>query len=617
MSTCVECGDVELFYVLACGDPEVGESFVLLYSGRELQALSAEIHAMDAAFNAVEQASTQEDPQMVVDAQDHLAKMLDGYVTPMARLPDKHIVQTYALKGSKWTRIRSDKMRNHWRKYPIDRRLLRAQQAGGKSQLDRVNLRNAFREVTKKVTEDLKGGIRFRGQLAKAQYDWSAHDIWDTSFTRWIDAVNDSLTYSGSGAMHDLTAGAQLMRAYAGFGADLGYDPKKGTYGLSGNAEARAVLGEAEAKFSGYVPHRDGWEALIPFDNGHASVAGKQSELNFGKFRGSLVITAHAMLGASIYGTAAIEYKAQPDGRMQILPSAAGVKGEVAAGLFAGVEAGGSATGAMQWHNPGAIYTDTKKELIPTAWVNLFTIGATVAANAGAGLEGVLKITFENGKFMFRCEARAVWGIGAKGGITGGVDFKSMFEFVSYVYIQLKDNDFSYLDFMDDSAFHAVIGMLLLALEKGIDIGSIAVTGVQSLITAVKTDFADSAEAEKYARHIKSQPNELIFSPPEVKGAVLYRLSATFYSSWEEHQEAAILQVMGTMQTTREWKKVVERITPTGTKTSKAAGLARLRSVMDGGAGSSFERMLRLLSALPDRTLVAGRPVVIDNLAYA
>ena len=617
MSTCVECGDVELFYVLACGDPEVGESFVLLYSGEELQALNAEIREMDAAFNAVEQASQQADPQMVVDAQDHLAKMLKGYVTPMARLPDKHIVQTYSLKGAKWTRIRSDRMRNHWRKYPIDRALLRARQAGDHSQLDRVNLRKAFSEVTKKVTKDLKSGIRYKGQLAKAQYDWSAHDIWDTSFTRWIDAVNDSLTYSHAGAMHDLSAGAQLMRAYAGFGADLGYDPKKGTYGLSGNAEARAVLGEAEAKFSGYVPHRDGWEALIPFDTGHASVAGKQSELNFGKFRGSLVITAHAMLGASVYGTAAIEYKAQPDGRMQILPSAAGDKGEVAAGLFAGVEAGGSATGAMQWFNPGAVYSDTQKELIPTKWVDLFTIGATVAANAGAGLEGVLKITFENGKFMFRCEARAVWGIGAKGGITGGVDFKSMFQFVSYVYIQLKDNDFSYLDFMDDSAFHAVIGMLLLALEKGIDIGSIAVTGIQSLITAVKADFADSAEAEKYARHIKSRPNELIFSPPEVKGAVLYRLSATYYSSWEEHQEAATLQVMSTMQTTREWKKVVERITPTGTKSTEAAGLLRLRSVMDGGSGASFESMLRFLNRLPERTMVAGLPVTIQNLAYA
>ena len=98
---------------------------------------------------------------------------------------------------------------------------------------------------------------------------------------------------------------------------------------------------------------------------------------------------------------------------------------------------------------------------------------------------------------------------------------------------------------------------------------------------------------------------------------MLYRLSATFYSSWEEHQEAAILQVMATMQTTREWKKVVERITPTGTKSTEAAGLLRLRSVMDGGSGASFESMLRFLNRLPERTLVAGSPVKIENLAYA
>ncbi len=617
MSICVECGDVELFYVLACGDPAVGESHVLLYSGRELQELHAEIRLMDEAFNAVERASQQEDPQMVVDAQDHLARMLDGYVSPMANLPEKHIVQTYSLKGRKWTRIRSDRMRNHWRKYPIDRALLRARQHGDASQLDRVSLRAAFREVSQKIHRDLGKGISFKGQLAKSQKSWSAHEVWDNSFTRWIDAVNDSLTFSHPGAHHDLSAGAQLLRAYAGFGANLGYDPKKGTYGLTGNAEARAVLGEAEAKFSGYVPHRDGWEALIPFDNGRASVAGKESELNFGKFRGSLVITAHAMLGASIYGTAGIEYKAQPDGRMKILPSAAGTKGEVAAGIFAGVEAGGSATGAMEWFNPGVVRTDDHKELIPTKWVSLFSIGATVAVNAGAGAEAVFRVTYENGKFMFRCQARLVWGIGAKGGVSGSVGFASIFEFVSYVYMQLKDNDFSYLDFMDESAFHAVVGMLLLALEKGIDIGDVVVTGVQSLFNAIQKDFRDADAAEDYARHIKSQPKELFFAPPEVKGAVLYRLSETFYFSREEHQEAAILQVMGTMQTRREWKKVVERITPTGTRSTEAQGLARLRAVMDFGAARTFEQMLRMVNSLPERTLIAGAPVRVDNVAYA
>lgn len=622
MSICIECGHFELYYVLACGDAEVGDSSILLFAGDELAELQQEIRFVDQTFAGLEVAKTEDDPDAVIDAQDHLAEtlhgyipMLDGYTRPMAQLPDKHLVQAYAIKGRRWTRVRSDKMRNHWRRYNVDKSLLTAQGAADDpKQLDRQGLRAAFANAATKIKDDLAAGITFRTQLAKGSVSGTITDVWDASWLKWVDAVNDSLTYSGESGYHDLSAGAQLLRAYAGFGVNLGYDPRKNSYGLTGNAEARAILAEAKAKFDGYVPHRDGWHALIPYFSETASEAGRQEALNFGYFRGRLTITAHAMLGASIFGTAGLEYSPGPDGSVLAKPAMAGAKGEVAVGAFAGVEAGGSVKGALEWQNPG--WREGEDGPIQGAkWAIIIEIGATVAVNAGIGGEVDFKISFEGGKFMFRCKAQLVVGVGAKGSLTGLIGFGSMYDFIMYVYHQLKENDFDYLNFMDESAFHAVVGLVLYAVENGIDAIRFAGDQIDQIIDAAMAPIEASNKAEEYARTIKARPEALFFAPPEAKGAILYKLSETFVASFEEHQEAAILTVIGTVQTRREWEQIVERITPTGTPSSAAEGMARLNWIMDGGSQSKMDTILRAINSLPPRTMLAGEPLIIRNLA--
>ena len=122
-------------------------------------------------------------------------------------------------------------------------------------------------------------------------------------------------------------------------------------------------------------------------------------------------------------------------------------------------------------------------------------------------------------------------------------------------------------------------------------------------------------EAEEYARKIQARPTALIFAAPEAKGIILFKLSERFLFSFEERQEAAILTVIGTIQTRSEWAQVVERITETGAKSSEAAGLARLRAVMDGGSARRFEQLIRAIDSLPPRTMFAGSPVVVRTLA--
>lgn len=612
---CVECGHFELYYVLACGDSQVGESQVLLFAGEELKALQQEIRTVDQAFGKLDTAKAEGEPDDVVEAQDHLAKMLKTYIAPNSFLPEKHLVQAYSVNAKRWTRIRSDKMRNHWRSYKVHKSLLDAKEAGqGLKQLDRAALSKAFRDVSKKVRDDIKSGITYKAQVAKGSVSGSITDVWDANWLKWVDAVNDSLTYSGSSAHHDLSAGAQLLRGYAGYGVTLGYDPKKNSYGLTGTAEARAILAEAKATFDGYIPHRDGWHALINFSSETASQAGQQNSLDFGYFRGKVTIGVTAMLGASIFGTAGIEYSPGPNGSVLAKPSMAGAKGQVSAGAFAGVEAGGSVTGALEWQNPGW-RKDENGPVQNAKWAAIISIGVSGAANAGIGAEVDFMITFENGKFMFRCKAQVVIGIGAKGGLTGTVGFGTMYDFIMYVYHQLKDNNYAILKHISKEAFDAIVKIVMYAVEFGVEAIRHVEARIDQIIATAMAPIRAANEAEAYARKIKARPEALYFAPPEAKGAILYRLSETFTFSFEEHQEAAILVVIGTIQTQREWEQIVERITPTGSKSSAAAGMARLNWIMDGGSQRKFNQMIRFINSLPPRTRMAGEPITIRNFA--
>lgn len=119
----------------------------------------------------------------------------------------------------------------------------------------------------------------------------------------------------------------------------------------------------------------------------------------------------------------------------------------------------------------------------------------------------------------------------------------------------------------------------------------------------------------QYATTIMSRPAAMIFASPEAKGAILYKLSETYLFSFEERQEAAILTVVGTVQSQREWSLIIERISQGGRTTSAGAGLARLRYILDGGSARSFETIIRAIGSLPSNTMYAGTPVNVRNLA--
>ncbi|WP_298262168.1 hypothetical protein [uncultured Litoreibacter sp.] len=599
MSICMDCGDIEIFYVPSCGDPAVGSSVVLLFGGDQaLAELNAEITAMEAAFDALQTATP--DANTAGDPHDALANMLKDYIDPAGALTSKHVVQVFNVRSRKYNYIRSDKMRNHLRSYQVRPQLLEPRQVGSNTdpkQLDKPSLIAALSGVKEQLASDLASGVQAEGTLIQGNVSGSLSKIWDGSFARWVDGINNSLLVSKSGDNYDLSAGAQLMRGYAGFKVNLGHNPSENSYGLSLGGNARANLAEAKAELTGYLPDRDGWHALLDLGGDGSSngqTGNSQTQLDFGYFRFKAQISADAMVGASIMGNVGIEYKPEADGKVMGRGSDANGKGGVAAGAFAGVEAAAEVKGGLEWDNP-----EKRQSSGRHGWATVFEVGVTIAANAGIGASAEFNIEYyePTGKIYVRGGAQLVIGVGAKGGITAALGLNTIADFIMYIFHQLVANDFAKLNFIAPKAFKAIQDLALFVLlapaRLTMDIGRAVIVAAR----AVTEMFKDAQEAEDFARRIQARPDILTFGPPETKGMVLYRLSETFVNSREEYQEGAILVVMDTIQSRREWEQVIERVSQDGSKTGKAAGMARLNYVLDFGSQRKFtEKVLEIES---------------------
>ncbi len=329
------------------------------------------------------------------------------------------------------------------------------------------------------------------------------------------------------------------------------------------------------------------------------------------------------------------------------------------AGVFAGAKAEIGCKGVLEWKSPepppGAPAAPSQDlDTIPAhgpmgsclpchdstslnltqsrSFVELGSVGYTATGQFGVDLKGKFQIGFddESSKFVVKVEASAALGMGFGGKLAFTVSAEHTFNFITMVYTQLRDNNFSIVDIFEKnrqfSVFDLFCGwsykMLLQGNLVGAStlamgaIGSKAISNSVYLLESWRNLWEDEKLAKTLIDNINQNADFLRFTLPEVKGRILfllvnpegvfYRLSTWFDDLYNDRKNAA-LKVLAWIQSRRDCQEVLEHMgvnIPQGKEDSRKSERLRknkgcLVEFLEG-VGVTTENWNRWYSNLPE-----------------
>lgn len=295
-------------------------------------------------------------------------------------------------------------------------------------------------------------------------------------------------------------------------------------------------------------------------------------------------------------------------------PKGLELKGEA----FGGAKVGGSLGGALQWLKPFDSLVDELPNMLHTfgldspalqqillpisqsekkkeAHLGEFQDFASLTlggdAELGIGLSGEFRVRFVKGKFRFHIKGSLCLGAGAKGEVEGEITPELFQEFAIWVIYQLYGIDYKHLTIITKEAFLALSYMLVMG-GRGIyeeyyskmvsefeDIRSDFNGFIEEISSELSGAKRRSTERNNYADVINADPGGVYLFSPEAKGIALYILTGdgaydrvdinnqgdSFLPDTGKNRKTAVLYILSSIQTKREWKKVLARITKEGT----------------------------------------------------
>ncbi len=244
------------------------------------------------------------------------------------------------------------------------------------------------------------------------------------------------------------------------------------------------------------------------------------------------------------------------------------------AGVFAGLRAGGEVSGRFEWQNPEENQKVAGQPPAEPTWSCFAKAGYEGEGLIGGALEGDFHISFEGGKFIIKAKAAFAFGGGASGAFLFSVNADEINEFVMFVYHKLKEVDFDYLGIIEQVAFDTLNDLLTYVVWAGKELSGIYEVGQDAVDVAQKwlltkvSKFSDEVKAqqaaEDLAKRILAHPERVRFLPPEAKGRLLRSLCPTTSIDDEKEQEGAIITILKTVQTWRDFCEVMEHMTLDG-----------------------------------------------------
>ncbi|QFQ09428.1 hypothetical protein [Enterobacter sichuanensis] len=477
--------------------------------------------------------------------------------------------------GFKSTYVRSDKIRSHWRKYKLSKVDKKSSEASFiKYENKEVISINADGNETKKTVRSGKiDTTELWKQLKEASVSLKFEDelLEDSNvvLTDWAKKMNKGLTWpkendtpEDESTYHqyvDISAQAQLMRYSQGAGLSAEFNPleKKASAKMEGHASF--ALGEAKASAEFFIPDRLGIALLFP---ARASADAVRNVCNMGAIRYTINAVLSGNAGASleielgveadfsgemgkgygIKGSPARLTPPPPPGQRQInltLPQPdVQAGGEI--GVFAGIQAGGNVSGALEWFDPhpdddSNVKHEENKPIVTKEkkFTAIATLSLGVTAQAGAGGSAVFYVTYINSRFRIYCKAALCWGVGAKGSLGFEVDGNSFAAFMKSFMYMLRNVDYQKLEqMMAVDAFRSLCAIPLIIAAQGIQAADAMLKDMTMILQRIEADLEDENKRVKLMNSILSNPDQLKYTPPETKGAVIAILIDINWADW-------------------------------------------------------------------------------------
>ncbi|MGF1706672.1 LysM peptidoglycan-binding domain-containing protein [Enterovibrio baiacu] len=536
--------------------------------------------------------------------------------------PKRHIVEVWMVSKDRLVYLRADfveKARRKWITNPV-----------------RDNLATAIankdrRGIQKALFDDIKKGLPKTAKQAafgKLEGKFKEWKLQGGKFNEW--KLEQTLENDQGEIIFAASEEAQLLRYAAQASVKATLEPAEGKIDIGVGAEASFALAEGAVKAKTFFPHKNGYNVELSY------IDAMKHEASYpcGRFRADLEIMLSCFVG--VMGQAGIKLTNQPQdngasgAHLLLSPNVnvgARATGEVglSAGAFAGAQAGGQIAGSVQWEPPENIYTGDFGALAE------IKAEGNVAFGAGASLDFTIELS--GGQFRFYCAGKLVFGPGGSGGFGTTVDFEKVWELAKVIWGALQVIDYRFLKNVNKDAYdflYQAAYMAFSAPQRTLDALRNPGETLQNVIVSSTREInswwqlrADemnmrnrlSKEAKTLSRRILKPGTysglEPYLLPPQTIGVMLNTLVVTFYFSWEEEQENAIVKLLS--QSIHTWRKFEETLSCMNNRGEKQSGdkvlfdnINRLNAILDGHQQNMFNKWVKNL-ALNNRLSNVGK----------
>ncbi|MDO9003344.1 MAG: hypothetical protein Q7V20_07840 [Aquabacterium sp.] len=514
--------------------------------------------------------------------------------------------------GRKWTYVRSDKVRSHYRSYQLSTKDKKAQTASfiKNGKIDTKTLKEQFGKLEPKF---------------KAEWEDHTAGFMLPNLQAWADDLNRK----SEGKHISFAYGVQLFRYFAGCSAGVEWNPKGGKIAGKLNGKAELMVAQGEASAEGYLPNSDGWAWALT-----GMKSGKEFHIGALRFMAQVKLTAAAGASAAAELGLEVDYSqltkagvkgagrpkgTDPNAKKASLEKV-GAEAGLGADLFAGAKAGGEFTGALEYKSPKTVNEKFKA---------MASVGPKVEVQFGAGAAACLMVHYDKGKFRLKAKAGLCFGAGAKGEIGLEVDALHIAEFMEWLFRALLNANFEMLQILTSECYRSAVRLQVMMLN--------GVGDAYRNVDQEWSDFQKKLDLEdqrvKLMERVLTDPAELRLCVPEAHGILLHQLTRhgsltaahpansgwTTNSFWDGFEflgqrKKAVMQVCQWAQSKRQFENMVQHMNAKGSKggfRGNYDGLLRFMEV--GPLDSNYDDALRVLYArLPDEP-ARGFPLAMNN----